>query len=157
MTGLVSAVRKQLDPKCVSQHALKKNGCKVSLRGTPQPRLVVDFDKPGAPLRATDTRCDYLVIGENNQRHGWIAPLELQKGKLHAGKVASQLKAGAKVAQKLVASRIPVKFRPTAVYSGSIHKRERNLLKQKRNRIRFHKQVEAVRLISCGAMLTNVL
>ena len=155
MTGLVSGVRNKLDPKCVWKNPLKKNGCKVLLTGAPHPRLVVDFDKPGSPLRGTDTRCDYLFIAEKNQSQGWIAPLELQKGKLHASKVANQLKAGAKVAQRLISPKNPIKFRPTAVYSGSIHKRERRLLREKRNRIRFHKQIEGVRLISCGEMLTN--
>ena len=52
MTGLVARVRGALDPRCIVQSGLSKEGCKVSLAEVPAPRLTVDFDRPGSPLAA---------------------------------------------------------------------------------------------------------
>ena len=52
MTGLVKAVAGMLDQRCMVSGRLKKEGCAVSLKDAPAPRLIVDFDKPGSPLGA---------------------------------------------------------------------------------------------------------
>ena len=156
MTGLVNAVRDRLEPKCLVNGGLKKDGCKVSMAHAPQPRLVVDFDKPGSPLGADRTRCDYLFIAEDNDGLGWIAPLELKRGRLYAKMVVGQLQAGASAAEKFVPADAPVRFRPVAA-SGSVSKAERDVLRKKGNKVRFYGHVEAVRLMSCGAPLTGAL
>ena len=156
MTGLVENVRDRLDDRCLVKGGLRKEGCKVSLAGAPTPQLVIDFDQPGAPLSQDATRCDYLFVADSADGVGWIAPLELKKGQLHAGDTARQLQSGASAAEKLVHPNQPVRFRPVAA-TGSVSKAERKLLKAPRNRIRFHQQIEPVILMKCGTPLASVL
>ncbi len=121
----------------------------------PTPNLIVDFDRPGSPLGLGQTRCDYLFVAEND-KGDWIAPLELKRGCLQADEVVRQLQAGASAAEQLVSSNDSVRFRPVAA-SGSTPKAERDKLKNKRSKVRFHGQAEAIRLISCGASLVGAL
>ena len=155
MTGLVDTVRARVEDTCVAAGGLRKEGCSVSLRGAPRPRLIVDFDKPGSPLTRTETRCDYLLVAEVKNQPGWVTLLELKKGRLDAGKAVSQLKAGSRAAEELVPRTMEVNFRP-AVASGG-NKSEREKLRDKKNRVKFHEAVEYVRLISCGDPLTKAL
>ena len=156
MTGLVQTVCEALDKRCLARGKLNKDGCKVSLKDAPGPRLIIDFDKPGSPLGPSQTRCDYLFVADGDKSSGWVAPLELKNGRLHANQAVRQLRAGARAAEQLVPSGEQIKFRPVAV-SGSASKAERNRLKGKDGGIRFHGCVEPVRLLSCGAPLTEAL
>ncbi len=149
-------LRSALDPECLVERGIGKKGCKVAMTDAPNPRLVVDFDKPGALLAADETRCDYLLIAQSNCQFNWVAPLELKRGRLHADRVVKQLQAGARAAEKLVPQREAVRFRPIAV-SGSTSKHERDKLKNKANRVRFRGHTEPIRLMSCGQGLARVL
>ena len=203
--GLVETVRAGLDDgRCLVGGGLEKEGCRVSLDGAPQRRLIVDFDKPGSPRDPDETRCDYLFIAEDDAEddakrdakrdaartdgnatpEGWVVPLELKRGRLHARKVARQLQAGAAVAERLerlgkgrlhaarkaarqlqagaaVAERLvppdkAVRFRPVAV-TGGVRKAERDKLKKPANFVRFRGRLKPVRLMKCGAPLVSVL
>ena len=156
MTGLVETVRFALDPKCIVSGKLKKDGCVVSLKDAPAPRLIVDFDKPKSPLGRSETRCDYLFVAEVAGGSGWIVPLELKRGRLHADEAVRQLQAGARAAEQLVPLSARVSFRPVAV-AGSTPKDERNRLKGKGGKIRFRGCAEVIRLLPCGAALAGVL
>ena len=144
-----------IDRGCLVNGGLNKSGCKVSMKGAPSPRLIVDFDKPGSPLQ-DQTRCDYLFVAEDDEGPGWVAPLELKHGRLRADEVVRQLQAGACAAEGFVPSDKHARFRPVAV-SGSTPKAERDKLKSKGSRVRFHGHAEAVRLMSCGASLAGAL
>ena len=128
----------------------------MSLAAAPKPHLIVDFDKPGSPLGPHETRCDYLFVAEGEGDIGWVAPLELKRGRLHAHEVVGQLQAGASAAEALVPPAEPIKLRPIAA-SGGRSKAERSRLKAKGSRIRFHRRLEAIRLMSCGAPLVAAL
>ncbi len=161
MTGLVEAVaaklrKNKLGKSCMVSGRLRKQGCGVSLKDAPEPRLIVDFDKPGSPLGQSETRCDYLFVANGGRCADWIAPLELKRGSLHAGDVVRQLRAGATAAEGLVSRNKKVRFRPTAVY-GSIHPAEIKRLRADNNKVEFHGHVVAIRLIKCGAPLTDAL
>ena len=105
----------------------------------------------GHPLK----RCDYLFIAKGEDNFGWVAPLELKKGRLDAAKVVGQLQEGACAAERLIVPAEPIRLRPVAVTGGPTSKSERNKLKEKR--IRLHGYVEAVRLLKCGDTLVHKL
>ena len=153
MTKLVKAVRGRLPKKCFAG-GMRKKGCAVSLKGVPRPNLIVDLDKPGAPLDPQDKRCDYLFFADGNEGSGWVVVLELKRGSLSAGEIIRQLRAGAVAAEEIVPEDEPVNFRPVAVFGGGIRMAERNELKKKNAKIRFHRHLEVVKLIQCGAQLT---
>lgn len=61
----------RLDEKC------EKDGCRVSLKGVPQPHLIIDFDEQDSPLGKSQTRCDYLFVADGNRNGGWAEiPIE---------------------------------------------------------------------------------
>ena len=122
------------------------------LNNAPSPRLIIDFDKPSSPLGERDTRCDFLFIAEDGNNPGWVAPLEM-KGRLDVSRAVQQLQAGARAAEGLIPQNAEVNFRPIVVFKG-IPKAERTAL---RNKVRFREQTEALRLIKCGAPLTQAL
>ena len=154
--GLVETVRNMLDQRCLVSGRLNKSGCKVSMQGAPRPRLIVDFDKPGSPLKQDQTRCDYLFVAEDDQGPGWVSPLELKRGRLQADDAVKQLQAGATAAEGIVPWNKPFRFRPVAAFRGS-SRFEISKLKSKSCRVRFRGRTEAIRLISCGEPLAKVL
>ena len=154
--GLVESVRGGIDPECLVSR-MRKEGCAVSLKGAPRERLIVDFDKRGAPVRGDGPICDYLFVAEGAQGEtGWVAPLELKRGALRASEAVRQLRAGAEAAEKLVPGGIWPTFRPIAA-CGNLHKLERAALRENRNKIAFRGCLEAVRLVKCGNRLAKVL
>ena len=153
---LLESVRGRINRKSLVKGGLSKDGCKVVMTDAPAPRLVVDFDKPGAPLKTDATRCDYLLVAEGEHGRGWVAVLELKRGRLHADHVVRQLRAGASAAEKLVPRDEAFRFRPIAA-SGSTPKHERARLRDKSNMIALHGNREPVRLMSCGAKLVTAL
>ncbi len=156
MTALLESVRRVIDTGCLVKGGLNKDGCKVVITNAPTPRLIVDFDRPGSPLSADATRCDYLLVAEDEHARGWVAVLELKRGSLHADQVVRQLQAGAIVAEKIVPAGEAFKFRPLAA-SGSTPKHERTKLREKSKMIALHGIKEPVRLMSCGAPLVQAL
>ena len=154
--GLIESVRRKVDPACLVS-GMRKAGCTVSLNDAPGERLIVDFDKRGAPVRGNGPNCDYLFVAEGVQGEaGWVAPLELKRGALRASEAVRQLRAGAEVAEQPVPGGLQPAFRPVAAY-GSIHKLERAALRERRNRIAFRGRLEAVRLMTRGDRLTKAL
>ena len=152
--ALLEAVRHHIqDPRCLVKGKLAQSGCAVKMDDTPNQKLVIDLDKPGAPLKKTQTRCDYLVVAEEANGTGWVVVLELKKGKLHASRVIAQLQAGADAAEELVPQEEAVRFRP-ALFSGD---KSRHELARLRTKIRFHGHSEPTRLRSCGQSLKEVL
>ena len=156
MTDLVERVRATIDPKCLVKRGLNKSGCRLLMAHVPAHRLIVDFDRPGSPLSAGATRCDYLVLAEDGREHNWVAILELKRGALHADQAVRQLKAGARVAEKLIPPDEAVAFRPV-VASRKVSKHERRKLRDRNNMIRFRERKEPIRLTSCGATLMEAL
>lgn len=156
MTGLLKTVCAALDQRCLVNGTLNKSKCKIPMQGVPSPHLVVDFDKPKSPLGPSQARCDYLFVAEGSGGPGWVVPLELQLGSLDASKVVRQLQAGATAAEEFIPSGERVKFRPCAACK-SRHRAEIQRLKRKSSRIGFHGHSEAVRLMTCGEPLAQVL
>ena len=147
-------MRRAVPETCLATGSLRKEGCGVRLDGAPTPRVVVDLDKPGAPLGPGETRCDYLFFAESPSAPGWLAPLELKGGRFQATGVQAQLQAGADAASGLLSQAVAVRFCPIIVSRGT-RKNEREKLK--RIRIRYRGAVEPVRQMGCDRRLADVL
>ena len=137
MTGLVEAVRRKTKDSCIEDGPLRRKDCEVSLENAPRPRVVIDFDKPGSPLAEGRTRCEYLFVADRDGGCGWVVPMEFKSGKMRVSKVAEQLRAGARVAERLVPKQNPISFRPVAVIYESVNKKQRRDLKEARNAVRY--------------------
>ena len=84
--SLVKRVRDKLDTRCLVDGRLTKKGCKVSMTGVTEPRLVVDFDKPGSPRRPDRPLCDYLFIAEDENGLGLGRSTRTETGPLACGR-----------------------------------------------------------------------
>lgn len=157
MTGLVEAVRREIEDSCIEDGPLRRKDCEISLESAPQSRVVIDFDKPGSPLSERRRRCEYLFVADRDGGGGWVVPVEFKSGSMRVSKVADQLQAGARVAERLVPKGNSISFRPVAVLHDSVNKQQRRDLKEKRNRVRYRGRHEPVRVLRCGDLLSDVL
>ena len=154
--GLVEAVRQAINKKKASSASVKKlnkEGCKVSLKGVPQPRLVIDFDRL---LRPDQKRCDYLFVAEVSGEPGWVVPLELKAGRPNVSQAVQQLQAGAHATERLIPTGTQVDFRPVVV-SGSMGKAGKLDLRRNKVKVKFRGHSKAIQWISCGDPLTKAL
>ena len=156
MSGLVQRIRANVDAGCISTR-LGKEGCGVSLQGAPTRRLIIDLADPSSPLAPPNERCDYLVVADEDGDSAWLAPMELKRGRFQMGQFVGQLRAGTRAAERIVPASVSVKFRPVAVYGGSIHKAEMTRLRQGYNKVTFRGIREPLRLLKCGSRLTQAL
>ncbi len=152
--SLVSKVRQKVDKDCLATRCLKK-GCRLKLNDLSGDFLLIDLDHERAPLiRQDGKKCDYIFVGDS--KFGtWVAPLELNRGKLEASKVIPQLQAGATIAQRIVPLNAQSQFRPIAVHGGELHSDEYKRLRG--SRISFHNQRERVRTARSGSSLVTAL
>ena len=157
MGNLVKRIQKNLPDECLERRKKpRKESCSVSLENAPDPYVMIDIDKQGAPVDQNKTRCDYIFIG--GCEVVWLMPLELMGGKPDPSKIVRQLQAGADVAADVI---IPkgeqVEFQPVAFCGGKFHRTARVQLAKSANKIRFRGQQINSRLLRCGKSLTEAL
>ena len=56
MANLVERIRESLPDGCFATGKLRKQGCPVSLTGAPTPSIIIDMDKPQAPVKQSETK-----------------------------------------------------------------------------------------------------
>lgn len=152
--SLVNHVKQIVNAGCLVSKCRKK-GCSLTMKGLPQPHILIDLDHATAPAGDQgDKKCDYIFIGDIDDG-AWVAPLELKRGKLNASEVVPQLQAGARVAERLVPRDAETRFRPIAVYGGELHAEEYSRLRG--NRIRFFNQRERPQAVRSGSPLASAL
>lgn len=152
-SSVVEEVRRAVPEGCLSTRC-RKEGCTVSMRGVPEPWLLIDLDHPQAPADLNETRCDYIFIGGSGS--AWVAPLELKSGRLRAREIVPQLQAGAAIADKIVPRNAEVQFRPIAVYGGSGASGFRTSARGSQH-VRFRNRRVEIRLHKCRTPLALAL
>ena len=154
MANLVERIRESLPDGCLATGRLRKQGCSVSLAGAPTPSITIDMDKPQAPVKQNETKCDYVFIGGSS--NVFLVPLELKRGKLDASDALKQLQAGANIADdRIIPNGEDIQFLPVAVCGGKIHPAQRRRLLQ--SEIRFNNQSSNIKLLRCGQRLADAL
>ena len=157
MTGLVDAVREKIEDSCIEAGPLRRKDCEISLESAPRSRVVIDFDKPGSPLSKRRRRCEYLFVTDRDGGGGRVVPMEFKSGSMRVSKVAEQLQAGSRVAERLVPKGNSISFLPVAVLYGSVNRKQTRDLKMKGNTVRYRGRREPVRILRCGDLLSAVL
>ena len=129
-----------------------------------QPFVLIDLDHPAVPAEGIGGRCDYLFVGDkkivgsekNPSEKDLVAPLELKGGRPRASVVVKQLRAGARIADRLVpADGFHVTFRPVVVSKG-MNKYEREEFAKSKNKIKFRNESRSATLHTCGKPLDQV-
>ena len=83
--------------------------------------------------------------------------MELSSSRFQVGKYVGQLRAGSRAAERILPAGVSVRFRPVAVYGGSIHKADWTRLRRGHNKVSFRGMRETPRLLKCGLRLTQAL
>ena len=151
MNGFAHAVRTGLDdPSCLVD-TIQKGACDASLADAPHPRVIIDLDATGSPLRPTQAKCDSLFFADPNV----VMSIEIKDhGAPNVTGATTQLQAGARAADVLAPRGLTTSFRPVLV--------SRPLRRQKRFELRlavvlFRGRQETVRHVECGNPLTEAL
>lgn len=141
-----------VDSRCLVQEC-DKQGCTVDLAGAPRPFHLIDMDHPRSP--AAGARCDYLFIGVAKAKTTDldVVPLELKSSKIDAAGVSRQLAGGAKAAERVV-PKVRCRFVPVVVHVGAHRGQVRKLAKQ---RVAFRGRRYAIKMLKCGAALSEAL
>ena len=149
MNGFIAVVRAKLTPSCLVDDINNAEGnCGLSLADTPDARVIVNLDRPGAPLGHARVKCDFLFFGNPDL----VAPIEIKDhGAPNIAKATRQLQAGADAADDLAPRDIPVRFRPVLV-SRDLRRDKQNELR--RVRVRFRNDPAIVRQLLCGDPMT---
>jgi hypothetical protein len=132
-----------------------KDGCQLALRDHAIPHLAV-IDCDDASMPTGDERCDYLLLAADSGGLDVIL-LELKGGRLPAEKVASQLKAGARLADKLVGTRKIRNFFPVVLSGRRSRSSEYMSLLKPANRIRLRGRNKFPIRHRCGVHIDSVL
>ena len=151
MIGIVAKVKNVVPPACQTSK-YSKDGCSVSMKGAPPLRVMIDMDCK--ELGVQGSRCDYLFVGEHQNR-AWVVPIELKSGKVRASEVRDQLQGGAQFAQTILATGDHFNFGPVLAHGKSIHRLELNKLRQAR--ISLGSKIQQPKLIKCGEPVAKVL
>ena len=157
MTAPLERLDERIDPGCLVE-GCSRPGCAVGLEGAPSPYRLIDLDHPDSPARPSATRCDYLFIGEaDGGARLHVVPLELKSSGIRVGAVSSQLRAGAKIAERIVPDASSIRFVPVAAYGRKPHRRLFNELARPANRVPFRGKRYSIRLMRCGELLSGAL
>lgn len=157
MTAPLEHIDRVVAPGCLAE-SCSKQGCAVELDGAPGSFRLIDVDHPDAPAGRGAKRCDFLFIGEGDGAVSlYVAPLELKSSGVRAGKVQSQLQAGARIAERIVPGVSSIRFVPVAAHGGRLHRKQINDLAKSENMVLFQKKRCPIRLIRCGDRLAVVL
>ena len=156
-----------VDCGCLAE-TCDKQGCAVGLQGAPNPFLLIDMDHPDSPAGRNARRrrgrqrgvrrCDYLFIGEGDEgTRLYVVPLELKSSGISVTRVSSQLRAGAKVAERIVPGSSSIRFVPVAAHGGKLHRKQIKDLARPGMGVPFRGEEYPIRLIRCGNPLAAAL
>lgn len=151
----IDYVNKRVQSSCVASNC-SKQGCTLSLKGLSNLKVLVDLDKPGAPVKQGSPKCDYIMFACINKNDTFcVAPIEMKRGSANASKMTSQLVAGAEIAMRLVSKQPDTKFIPIAVYGGRLHSVQSRNFRSKR--VKFHGESYPITLVRSGNRLIDFL
>ena len=148
----IDDLKQKFDERClVSNNRINKEGCRLTLEwGLITQNLIVDLDKPGSPFVENEKKCDYILAFICKQGSGWLAPLELMKGRLDASKALDQLNAGVSKVERLIPQSVSINLYPI-VASGYVKRQE--LRKLRKQPVKFRLEKEVTESIRCGSKL----
>ena len=157
MTSPLERLDARIDSGCLVE-TCSKQGCTIGLKDAPSPYRLIDLDHDDSPARRNSKRCDYLFIGENDgaaRLH--VVPLELKSSGIKVRTVSSQLRAGAKIAERIVRGASSIRFVPVAAPGGKLNRKQINDLAKPANGVAFRGERYSIRLIRCGVPLSWAL
>ena len=155
MSGLVGMVSEQIHHDCLAEQC-SKDGCSVSLQGVASTRVVVDLDCKKLEFASRQKRCDYFVVGEDED-DTWVVAVELKSGRFKATDAARQLQGGADMVDSWLSWKSAFRFVPVLAHGRAVPREEHKALRRPSNRVVLGGQEKQIELICCGTALASVL
>lgn len=152
MTGLPRVVAGRVHRNCQARKC-SRDGCLLSMKGTPRNRVIVDLDSEALRLPVGTPRCDYLFVGEDVV--SWVAPIELKSGGFKAKEAVAQLQGGADAVDAWLPPLGVFRFVPVVAHGSGIHPRD--FLKLRRSRVTLRGQTQQPVTTRCGRPLWDSL
>ena len=147
MSGPITELAHSI-PNCCHANHCDRDGCRVSLDGTPPVRVIIDMDCKELGIQDDQNRCDYLFVGEQSNTT-WVVPIELKSGKVKSvSAVLSQLEGGAITANDWLPQGISFQLVPVLAHGKSIHRNDLNRLRSVTIQLRGKKR--RITLLKCG-------
>ena len=141
MNNILQCIRDEIGaehcpPSC------SKDRCKVDLKGTPSPYLIVDPESkskqgkdPANHSPNNNKKCDLIFFFQNSDGNLVIVPLELKTGEVKATPVRDQLQAGVCFAERIIPKSCHPACQPILFHSGNLHKLQRTELNRAKIRL----------------------
>ena len=153
MSGPVAAVANEAPGCCHVTHC-DKDRCRISLKGAPSRRVIVDMDCAALSIPSARKRCDYLFVGEGGDAT-LVAPIELKSGRFNASAVLEQLEGGIMAAERWLPKEVRFRLIPILAHGKGI--RRENLKALRSRKLKLRGQSKRTELIKCGDALTKAL
>ena len=155
MSKSVHVLKKRV-PGCCLVTRCDRDGCGLSLQGTPPERVIIDMDCDALGIPDNQNRCDFLFVCKQNERTIWVVPIELKSGDVKSvNEVVKQLEGGAKKADAWLLQSAQFQFVPVLAHGKSIHKAD--LRKLRSQKIQLRGKPRKIALVKCGDRLTEAL
>ena len=154
LASMISSIRDEHN-ECCTTNAYEDEGCRLDIRGLPQPSLTTLSGSSYQNNHLWEGRlCDRIIIG---QSHGdYVCAVEFKGGRnIIMSDAINQIQRGLDLAASLLQARSPDNWYPLLVYSGSVSGRERDLLRNKK--VKYRGKTARVDRLDCGASLLNYL
>ena len=144
MASVLKRVGASFDERSLAGR-VDKHDCKLCLKGIPEPVVIVDLDRDGAPFGCDETQCDYLVFVDGGDQRLVFLPLELKRS--WRDKAVTQLQACAAEVEKHVPTDIAMRCRPIVACRRFSPKGWRAMV---RHPIQFRGHLERIHILRCG-------
>lgn len=153
MRGLVNKLTKEVPSGCLSKEC-KRDGCSISMVGTPSSHLIIDLDCHELGI-TNETRCDYVVVFEEDSTT-CVVPIELKGGGV--GKIThviKQLEGGTALVAEFLSQDGVSRFVPVLAHRKEIHRQDR--IRLRKMKIKLHNHKEMIRTVKCGNKFADVI
>ena len=140
---------------CCITSSYEDEGCRIDVSELPRQSLTTIHGSNYQLNHQWQGRlCDRIIIGQSNR--GFVCAVELKGGRnIIMSEAINQIQRGLDLIASLLQNASPDQWYPLLVYSGSMTKRESNMLR--RNRVSYRGMKARVDRIDCGSSLLNYL
>ena len=155
--NLLEEIPASVDSRCVST-SCEDEGCSLSLQGLDAfVYALLAMDGPHSPAPHGETRCDFLFFGNiPDSKRFWVSPVELtESAHKSSTRILDQLRAGGRLAERLVPENLDVQFAPVA--AGPFGRFRRMEFRKIENGIVFRQRVFLATAVECGSELLGAL
>lgn len=154
LASVIADIRNRHSNCCIT-NSYEDEGCRIDISELPRSSLTTLHGSNYQSNHQWQGRlCDRIIIGQSNG--SFVCAVELKGGRnIIMSDAINQIQRGLDLAASLLQNSSPEKWYPLLAYSGSMTRRERNMLR--RIKVTYRGGKALVDRINCGARLLDYL